>query len=226
MLTGKDATIGILAALAVRERTGRGQHVRADLLSRLLGGLVNQASGHLAGGTVPHRMGNQHPSIAPYETLRCADGVFAVACGNDRQFAKLAGVVGRPGLAADPRFATNSARVAHRRELITALERELTAAPAAHWQRVLLAAGVPAGQVGDIGDGIRLAEAVGLDPLLDLGPDRVPQIRNPVRLDSPSAAACPPPGLGEHSEALRTWLADPAAPPLPRPSADTKAGSS
>jgi formyl-CoA transferase len=150
--------------------------------------------------------------------------VFAVACGNDRQFARLADVVGRPGLAADPRFATNSARVANRRELITALERELAAAPASHWQRVLFAAGVPAGRVGDIGDGIQLAEEAGLDPLLDLGPDHVPQIRNPVRLDSPSAVACPPPGLGEHNELVRAWLADAAAPPLPHPSADTKAG--
>ena len=151
--------------------------------------------------------------------------MLAVGCGNDAQFARPAGAIDRPGLASDPRFSTNPARVAHRRELITALERELATAPTSHWQDALSAAGVPAGRVGDIGDGIRLAETIGLDPLLDLGPGRVPQVRNPVRLDSPTAAPCPPPELGEHTELVRTWLADPAAPPLPHPSIDTKAGS-
>ena len=118
VLTGKDAVIGILAALAARARTGQGEHVQVDLLSSLLGGLVNQAAGYLTTGRSPGRLGNAHPSIAPYETLRCADGLLAVACGNDEQFRRLVSVLGSPALAADPRFATNGDRVGHRGELV------------------------------------------------------------------------------------------------------------
>ncbi|MDT4918587.1 MAG: hypothetical protein QOH89_3287, partial [Pseudonocardiales bacterium] len=149
VLTGKDAVIGILAALAARARTGRGEHVQVELLSSLLGGLVNQAAGYLATGVAPGRMGNAHPSIAPYETLHCADGLIAVACGNDGQFARLAGVLGVGQLAADPRVATNPARVRHRVELVELLERQLLGASAAVWEARLTAAGVPAGLVGD-----------------------------------------------------------------------------
>jgi crotonobetainyl-CoA:carnitine CoA-transferase CaiB-like acyl-CoA transferase len=94
VLAGKDATIGILAALADRQRTGRGCRVEVNLLSSLLASLVNQAQGFLETGMAPARMGNQHPSIAPYETLRCRDGLIAVSCGNDGQFLRLATVPG------------------------------------------------------------------------------------------------------------------------------------
>ena len=125
VLTGKDATIGILAALQERERSGRGQRIEVNLLSSLLGSLANQASSYLTTGRAPGRMGNRHPSIAPYETLRCADGMLAVACGNDEQFARICAVLDRPDLAEDPRFATNPARVSHRSDLVEALEKEL-----------------------------------------------------------------------------------------------------
>src|SRR5262249_5057429 len=153
--TGKDAVIGILAALNARTRTGRGEHVQVDLLSSLLGGMVNQVAGYLATGVAPGRMGNQHPSIAPYATLHCAGGLLAVACGNDGQFARLAAELDVPELAADPRFASNPARVANRPDLVSALERQLMADTAANWEARLAAAGVPAGLVGDIGDAVQ-----------------------------------------------------------------------
>ncbi len=95
VLTAKDAVIGTLAALRHRDATGHGQRVEVNLLSSLLGSLANQASAYLATGTPPGRMGNQHPSIAPYETLAAKDGQLAVCCGNDRQFAALARVLER-----------------------------------------------------------------------------------------------------------------------------------
>ena len=141
VLTGKDATIGVLAALASRRGSGQGCRVEVNLLSSLLGSLVNQAQGFLETGEAPGRMGNRHPSIAPYETLRCRDGLLAVACGNDGQFVRLAAVIGAPGLSADQRFATNSARVTHRGELVTALEVALAADDADSWAtRALLVA--------------------------------------------------------------------------------------
>ncbi|MBO9523443.1 MAG: CoA transferase [Nocardioidaceae bacterium] len=209
VLTAKDATIGILAALQARTRTGTGQRVEVNLLSSLLGSLANQASSYLATGRSPGRMGNRHPSIAPYETLRCRDGLVAVACGNDGQFRRLAGVLGEPALADDERFATNPARVAHREDLVAALERLLAAGDAAGWVERLTEAGVPAGQVGDLASGIALAERLGLEPLVDVGPDAPRQVRHPVTYSAtPVTTYRPPPRLGEHDDDVRRWLSD------------------
>jgi len=208
VLTGKDAVIGILAALADRERSGRGQHVEVNLLSSLLGSLANQAGSYLATGVSPTRMGNRHPSIAPYETLRCRDGLLALACGNDGQFRRLAAAVGRPEVAADPCFATNAARVAHRTELAEVLETALGSDDAATWVERLGAAGIPAGEVGDIGSALALADRLGLEPTVDLGPDTPPQVRHPVAYGrSTLRPPTSPPRLGEHNARIRDWLA-------------------
>lgn len=210
VLTAKDATLGILAALHARARTGRGQRVEVNLLASLLGALVNQAAGFLATGRPPGRMGNQHPSIAPYETLRCRDDLLALCCGNDGQFSRLTEVLGVPGLAADQRFATNPARVANRVELVRELEAVLGGETVAVWVQRLTAAGVPAGRVGTIADGIELARSLGLDPLVDVGPDVPPQIRHPVDYsDTPVTRYAAPPRLGEHDDEVRRWLSEP-----------------
>jgi formyl-CoA transferase len=186
-------------------------------MSSLLAGLVNQASGYLATGVPPRRMGNRHPSIAPYETLRCADGSLAVACGNDRQFGRLCDVLGRPDLVTDPRFADNPSRVAHRALLVDELERALAAEPAAVWETRLAAVDVPAGLVGDIGEAIGRATALGLEPLVAV--DSGPQVRHPARYaNARVASAARPPRLGEHSAAIRAWLDQPRTAPLPHPS--------
>lgn len=196
VLTGKDAVIGILAALHERARSGAGQLVEVSLLSSLLGSLVNQASNYLTTGVSPMRMGNAHPSIAPYETLRCRDGVIAVACGNDGQFARMATALGHAELATDERFSTNPARVAHREALVAALEQQLAADDVAAWAGRLSEAGVPAGEVGDIGSAIALAERLGLEPTIDLGPDHPRQIRHPVSYSrSATREGTPPPEL-------------------------------
>lgn len=214
VLTGKDATIGVLAALTERERTGRGCRIEVNLLSSLLAALVNQAQSYLGAATVPHRMGNRHPSIAPYETLRCRDGMLAVACGNDSQFARLAGALGSPELASDSRFATNAQRVANREDLVAALESRLALDDAGSWQDRLNGAGVPAGRVGTVADGFALAERLGLRPLVDCGPGQSPQVRQPIQFDRDLVQQpYPPPALGAEDEAVRAWLADPTASP-------------
>ncbi|WP_344320462.1 CoA transferase [Streptomyces macrosporus] len=216
VLTGKDAVIGVLAALADRARTGRGCRVEVNLLSSLLGSLVNQAQGYLETGRPPGRMGNRHPSIAPYETLRCRDGLLAVACGNDGQFARLTAVLGAPELAEDERFATNAARVGRREELVAALEERLAADDCAVWQERLTEAGVPAGKVGTVADGFALAERLGLSPTVVPDSGGTPTVRHPVTYSTGLVReAQPPPGLGEHDAAVRAWLSDPKAPPLP-----------
>ncbi|MEI2715177.1 MAG: CoA transferase [Nocardioides sp.] len=207
VLTAKDATVGILAALATRARTGLGQRVEVNLLSSLLGSLVNQASSFLATGQSPGRMGNAHPSIAPYESLRCADGAIAVACGNDGQFVRLCSVLGSPHLSADPRFATNANRVLNRAALVASLEELLATNTATHWVTALTAAGLPAGQVGDLASAFELASSLGLDPLVDVGSQVPAQVRNPITFSAtPVTDYRPPPRLGEHDDDVRRWL--------------------
>jgi crotonobetainyl-CoA:carnitine CoA-transferase CaiB-like acyl-CoA transferase len=210
VLTGKDALTGILAALRHRDRTGRGQHVEVNLMSSLLGALTNQVASYLATGTSPRRQGNRHPSIVPYESLRCADGHLVVAVGNDQQFRLLADALGRPEWAEDPRFATNPARVAHRDDLACLLEGVLAARTAADWERVIQAAGVACSRVNEVGAAVDHAVALGLDPLLELGDGHPPQVRLPITFsESTVAEPAPPPGLGQHDTEVRAWLATP-----------------
>ncbi|KJL29394.1 CaiB/BaiF CoA transferase family protein [Microbacterium oxydans] len=210
VLTGKDAVIGILAALRRRERTGLGSRIEVNLLSSLQAALVNQVSAHLGAGIEPARLGNRHPSIAPYETLRCADAPIAVACGNDAQFARMTEELGRPGLAVDPRFRSNPDRVAHREALVSELEDVLADDTAAAWAERLNRIGVAAGVVNTIGDGIALAERLGLDPVWDaVGSDgrRSRQIRSPLEwTPALPVTATAPPRLGEHDAQVRAWL--------------------
>ena len=204
VLTSKDAVAGILAALLERQKSGHGQHVEVNLLSSLLGSLANQATSYLATGTSPRRMGNQHPSIAPYETLQCADGALAVCCGNDGQFAKLAAALGSPLLATDVRFRSNADRVEHRAELISLLESALVTAPVVNWVKTLTEYGVPAGAVGDIGSAFSLAEELGLNSRVDVGAAFIDQVAHPVTYSrTPVTHYGPPPMLGEHNEAVR-----------------------
>lgn len=201
VLTGLFATVGILAALRHREHTGEGQHVEVNLLTSLLAALVNQSAAYTAGGVVPRRMGNRHPSIAPYEPLTCGDGELVVAVGNDRQFANLCELLGAPNLATDPRFTTNSARVANRSALRTELERLLAVRSAAEWAPLLTEHRVPAGQVNDMAAAFQLAESLGLEPIVTLPREdgtavRLP--RNPIGLSAtPPRHRSAPPRLGE-----------------------------
>lgn len=207
VLTAKDATVAILAALHERARSGLGQHIEVALLSSLLAALVNQGSAYLATGSSPRSLGNRHPSIAPYEALRTGDGVLALAVGNDKQFARLCEVVGAPELAGDARFVTNAQRVAHRDELAATLESLLRVDAAASWAARLMDAGVPAGTIGTVADGFGLAERLGLDPRVPVagGTD---QIRSPLRFArTPISHYDRPPLLDEHGEQIRRWLA-------------------
>lgn len=206
VVTGQNAVVGILAALRSRDQTGRGQRVDVNLLSSLLAGLVNQASSTLATGESPQRMGNAHPSIAPYETLQTADGPLALAVGTDKQFAALARVLGVPELADDSRFRGNSNRVAHRVALKALLEEQLRTKPAVEWSGLLSEAGVPAGKVNSIVEAIQLAADLGLEPVVEIadGSSRRTsrQVANPIQLsETPATYRRLPPLLGEHSGA-------------------------
>lgn len=210
VMAGLHATIGILAALRHRDRTGEGQTVEVDLLSTTLFALANQASNWLTGGVVPGRLGNRHPSIAPYETFHAADGPFVIAVGNDGQFVTLCEALGSPGLAADERFATNAARVTNRDALVLALEERLAVAPATHWVTRLSGAGIPCGRVNDIPAALEYARSVGLDPVVQTSRDdgiTVPTVANPLAMSvTPPTYRLAPPRLGEDTDAVRAEL--------------------
>ena len=185
VLAGLFATVGILAALRHRDATGEGQLVEVDLFSSLLAALVNQGSAYTVAGVVPGRLGNRHPSIAPYELFPTAAGELVLAVGNDRQFAALCETLGAPELADRAEYAANPARVEHREALAAELTRLLAARPAAEWAELLTAARVPAGVVNDLAGAFALAASLGLDPTVSLPrPDggTVELTRNPIRL--------------------------------------------
>jgi crotonobetainyl-CoA:carnitine CoA-transferase CaiB-like acyl-CoA transferase len=207
VMTGLHAAIGILAALRHRDRTREGQLVEVDLLSTTLFSLANQASNWLTADVVAGRMGNRHPSISPYETLRAADGPFVVAVGNDEQFVTFCDVLGVSELASDERFTTNAARVTNREPLVEALERALATATSAAWIGRLGARGIPCGLVNQVDQAFALAEQVGLEPIASFpGADTV---ANPLRFSrTPATYRMPPPRLGEHDDEVRAEADD------------------
>ncbi|HEY6694948.1 MAG TPA: CoA transferase [Solirubrobacteraceae bacterium] len=205
LICGLLATIGIQAALAERAATGRGRHVEVSLMDSALAALLNQGTAWVAGGVVPSRRGNRHPSIVPYETYEAADRPFAVAVGNDRLFARLCETVGLPDLAADERFASNEARVANVDALAAALEAVFRTEPADHWVEVLRAAGVPVGPINGVDEAFALAAELGMQPTDDA--QRVPLITPPLRLGGERPEIrLPPPRLDEHGDEIRRWL--------------------
>jgi crotonobetainyl-CoA:carnitine CoA-transferase CaiB-like acyl-CoA transferase len=204
LAAGLFATIGILAALREREATGAGRRVEVALLDAQVAMLANQAMNWLVGGVTPGRMGNAHPSIAPYESYRTGDGPIAIGVGTDRQFARLAEAIGAPELAGDQRFRGNAERVAHREELKRRIERQLREGDRRHWLERLAAAGVPAAPINSIPE-------VFADPLVRqralVEVDGVPQVRSPVRVDGrPVEVDTAPPSLGRDTEAVLSAL--------------------
>jgi crotonobetainyl-CoA:carnitine CoA-transferase CaiB-like acyl-CoA transferase len=211
VMAGMHATIGILAALNARGQTGQGQHVEVNLLSSALSGMVNQTSAYVAGGVVPQRMGNSHPSLYPYEPIPCSDGELIITSGNNAQFRKLCEVIGAPRLADDPRFALMEDRNAHRDELRPLLVERLQKRTTMEWFREIIAAGVPCGPINGVDGGVEFAGEIGLEPVVEVGEGEamVPSIRHPITFsETPVDYRYPPPSLDEHGEEIRRWLLD------------------
>jgi crotonobetainyl-CoA:carnitine CoA-transferase CaiB-like acyl-CoA transferase len=213
VMAGLHTAVGILAALNHRNATGEGQHIEASLMASAMSGMVNQTSAYAAGGVVPFRMGNSHPSLFPYEPMSTGDGELIVTAGNDTQFRKLCEVLGVPELADDPRFARNSGRTANRDILRPLLTGKLAAKPAGEWFDLLIAAGVPCGPINTVDKGVEFAEKIGLEPIVTAGSgDRTrPVMRHPVTFSkTPASYPLAPPQLDEHGTEIRAWLAAPA----------------
>jgi crotonobetainyl-CoA:carnitine CoA-transferase CaiB-like acyl-CoA transferase len=209
IMTGLQSAVGILAALHHRDLTGEGQHIETNLLSTALSTMVNQVSAYIAGDVVPHRMGNAHLSLFPYEPLPTGDGELIVVAGNDGQFRRLCAALGVAGLADDERFATVGRRNDNREELRPLLLERLATRSAQEWFAVLTDAGIPCGPINDVAGGVELADELGLEPVVSAG--GVPTVRNPVRMSAtPARYDLAPPALDAHGDEVRAWLGLPA----------------
>lgn len=198
IFTGLYGVIGVQAALAERARSGRGQQVDMSLLDCGVGVLANQAMNHLLGGMVPHRLGNAHPNIVPYQVFPAKDGHFIIACGNDRQFQALCGMLGLTAEAAHPDYATNAGRVAHRDALCARIAEVTATRSKADLIAAMEAAGVPGGPINDVAEA--LAEPQIAARGMKIAPEGLPGLRTPIvfsRSDLVLDKASPALGDGE-----------------------------
>ena len=216
ILTGMTAFQAISLALYVRERTGEGQFLDVAMLDSTVQVLTFQGTAHLTAGRNPQRLGNRHPSIAPYETFRAQDGHFNLAVGNDAQFKKLCELLSLPQLLEDPRFVTNPKRVEHRPALAEVLEGRFREKPVRAWLEALGQAGIPAGPISDLAESLSHPQLAARGMIAQVahpvaGPVRM--LGNPLPLAGVSNAEhTPPPVLGEHTrEVLEGALGLPPA---------------
>ena len=213
IFTGMYATTGILAALRRRDATGEGATIDCALLDSQVAVLANQAMNYLVSGTPPKRLGNSHPNIVPYEVFPVSDGYIIIATGNDGQYRKLCEAIGADDLAANPDYATNRGRVAHRAVLVPALGAYTSRFPKAVLLEKLEALSVPAGPINRLdevfADPQVLARGMRIDlPLPEAEAGSVPSVRTPILIDGvPQVSNRPSPILGQHKAEI---LADPS----------------
>jgi len=203
LAAGMWATIGILAALRERDRTGKGQWVDISLLDGQISWLTYVATGYFTSGSVPQRYGSAHPTIVPYQAFPTGDGHLMVAAGNDNLWRRFAPAIGLGDLAEDPRFATNPDRVRNRAELLALIEDKLATRSAGEWSKLLSEAGVPAGRINTVAEAFEHPQVLARELIAEVphpaGPVRT--VASPIKLSASRAAVrTPPPGQGEHTD--------------------------
>ncbi len=215
LFTGLYAVVAIQAALAHRQVTGEGQHIDVALLDTQVAVLANQAMNYLATGTAPHRLGNAHPNIVPYQVFAAADGHLVVAVGNDAQFRQLVSVLGAPGLADNPLSATNEARVTNRAVLVPELARLIAPFTRADLLARLEKANVPAGPINTVAEVFADPQVVHRAMRVDLphgSGASLPSVRTPIVMsETPLVSDRASPMLGEHTAAILAELGYDAA---------------
>ena len=213
LFTGVYACSAILAAIEVRHRTGQGQFIDMALLDVGMAILANQAAGFLNTGKVPQRQGNSHPSLVPYQSVATLDGAMLLAIGNDGQFARFCDAAGQPQWAQDPRYATNSLRVANRDTLIPQIEAITATQTTAQWVALLENKAVPCGPINALNEAFADEQVIarGLKVNQPVAPvnnqyhaiQSIASVASPLRMsDTPPVLHRPPPALGEHTDAV------------------------
>ena len=204
--TGMLASNSILAALHARERTGKGQKIEVSLYETSLAMLVNVAASYLAAGRNAGRFGNGHPSIVPYTTYQTADAMIALGVGNERQFARIAEVLGHPEWAKDARFASNAARVENRSLIDRLINEALSHDRADAWLAKLKAAGIPCGKINSVAEALEDAQTAArkmIETIEHPGVGTLKMLGIPFKFsDTACSVRRPPPTLGQHSEEI------------------------
>ncbi len=204
LTTGMYGVIGILAALAHKDRTGEGQHVDMSLLDTQMSWLANQNMNYLVGGKSPMRRGNSHPNIVPYQAFETLDGHIIVAVGNDRQFNRFCDAVDAPELGADPRYVTNALRVKNRDDLAAKIGHILKQRKSSHWLAALGKANIPHGPINTVEQAFAHPQAIHRGMRVDMDHPlgvTVPTVANPIRLSkTPVTYRKAPPMLGADSD--------------------------
>jgi formyl-CoA transferase len=210
LFAGQNAIIAILAALQARTLTGRGQHLDISLFDSQLGWLANVASNYLISGELPKRHGNAHANIVPYQSFQASDGWFAIAVGNDRQFARLCEMLGKPEFAMDEKFATNSARVQNRDELIPLLKSIFITRTVNEWLADLEKAEIPCGPIQNFEQVFSMPTVDEREMLVKMDHPTIgelPLVGSPLKMsDTPVEYRLPPPLMGEHTETILNEL--------------------
>ncbi|MEK6751890.1 MAG: CoA transferase [Chloroflexota bacterium] len=206
LFAGQNAIIAILAALQARTLTGEGQHLDIALFDSQLGWLANAASNYLISGKLPKRHGNAHPNIVPYQSFQASDGWFAIAVGNDRQFARLCELLGKPELGMDERFATNSARVQNRAEIISLLASIFKDASVSEWLAKLDEAEIPCGPIQDFEQVFSMPTVKEREMVVKMNHPTIgelPLVGSPLKMSAtPVEYRLPPPLMGEHTVSI------------------------
>jgi len=201
LFAGLYCVIGAQAALAQRDKTGRGQHLDISLLDGATCILANQAMNYLTTGSAPVRTGNYHPNLVPYQVFEASDGHIIIATGNDGQFHRLCDVLELPELKSDPRFTDNRARIKNRPALIDLLEGATRCWPGAELMAALEVAMIPAGPINSIEDTLRDPHIAARS--LNIKPGGVPGVRNPWQFSaSELRLERTAPKLGEHTDEI------------------------
>lgn len=207
---GMFAALGILLALQVRNRTGKGQRVDTSLLETQVAWLANVAGGYLNTGKLPQRHGNAHPNLSPYETFKTSDGHLIVGVGNDSQFERFCRVLGRPELSADPRFRTNPARVENRRTLIPLLGEILAHDSTRNWIEALQQNDIPCGPINNLEQVFSDPQVLARQMLQSINHPTIGSLKQtgiPIKMNStPGSIRRHPPLLGEHTDQVLSEL--------------------
>lgn len=212
VMCGMYATVGILAALRHRDRTGEGQYIDLALYDAQVAWLINAATNHLVSGRIPARIGNRHPNIAPYQTFTTADGDIAIAVGNDQQFARFCAAIGTPELVHDARFARNRDRVVNIDALDDLVTEALKTQTAEDWERRLILAEIPAGRVATIDQVVSNPHTLAREMVVDMQTPEGQPLRllgNPLKMSAtPVRLHRPPPHLDQDCEDVFQMLRD------------------
>jgi len=206
LFAGMMAYGTIMTALNQRHQTGKGQLVEASLLDGQVAALSYHATGFIGTGVEPTRMGSGHPSLVPYQSFTSADGHFIIGCANEGLWNRLCPAIGHPELLDDPRYTTNTDRVAHRAECVAELNDIFKDNTTEHWVSAIVEAGVPCGPINTVSDVVANPQVLARDMVAEINHPKVPDLKvpnSPLKLsDSPSSIRRPPPSLGQHNEEI------------------------